>query len=122
LAVIMADVPSTNFTAQVAGARFQALEGQVHQLQARIKSSAVSPSRAAKEAQLRKATEDFEGIFINFLLQRMREATPKSGFLDSSQAHDIFTSMYDDEVSRQIGAKGNLGISKMLFEQLKKTL
>lgn len=123
--------------AQVQAARGGALQAQIKRLQG--EKSDLSPLRetreakalhaapaaktgAAKEAELKKTCDDFESIFWNFVLKSMRDATPKTGFLDSSQEQEIFTSMQDDELSKSFAQKGGLGISRMMFEQLKKTL
>jgi flagellar protein FlgJ len=115
--------------AQLQAARGGAMENQARALQAKsqtlsqaAKSASTSQGRAADEAKLKKACQDFESIFWNFILQAMRQSSPKSEFLDSGPEHEIFTSMQDEEFSKSFASTGGLGISRMLFEQLKKTL
>jgi flagellar protein FlgJ len=123
------------FFTQLQAARGGALESQVKQLQGRLERQADKPlalgtagasaapkTKKEQEAQLMKSCQDFESIFWNFMLQAMRQATPKSGFLDSSQEQELFTSMQDEELSKSMAQRGGLGISRMLFEQLKKTI
>jgi flagellar protein FlgJ len=75
---------------------------------------------AKKDAELKKAASDFESIFINQIFERMRASSPKGGFLDSSREHEIFTSMQDQEVSKALAQRGGIGLSKIIYEQLKK--
>jgi Rod binding domain-containing protein len=77
--------------------------------------------RAGKEADLMKACQDFESVFISYLFERMRAAGPQSS-LDSGLDHEIFTSMSDQETSKQMSRAGGLGLSKVIFDQMKKQL
>jgi Rod binding domain-containing protein len=124
-AVAQSQVLSAGNRAQTAA--MQAIEQQATALGRRAdaagKAKAVDPAeRARREAQLKKVAQDFESIFISHLFERMRAATPKGGFLDSSREHEIFTSMQDQELSKSLAQGGGLGLSRMLFQQLKKSI
>jgi Rod binding domain-containing protein len=77
--------------------------------------------KAGKEADLMKACQDFESVFISYLFERMRAAGPQSS-LDSGLDHEIFTSMSDQETSKQLSRAGGLGLSKVIYDQMKKQL
>lgn len=77
--------------------------------------------KAGKEADLMKACQDFESVFINYLFERMRAASPQTS-LDSGMDHEIFTSMQDQETSKQLAKAGGMGLSKVIFDQMKKQL
>ena len=50
------------------------------------------------EKTVDKVAEQFESIFINMMLKSMRNATQRSGLMDS-QAGRMYESMFDQEVS-----------------------
>jgi Rod binding domain-containing protein len=65
----------------------------------------------------RETSQQFEGLFIQMMLKSMRDATPKSDFLNSS-AMDTYQDLYDKEISTQFAKRGVLGIGDMLTRQL----
>lgn len=69
--------------------------------------------------RLKKACKDFEAIFIANMLKEMRKSIPKTGFLDSSHASDIYRSMMDQKIAEKIANDRGLGMGEMLFKQLR---
>lgn len=70
-----------------------------------------------KEA-LKKATEEFEAVFIQYLLKSMRSTIQDSGLIEKSQGRSIFEGMYDEELSKTMAAGRQMGIADMLYNQL----
>ncbi len=75
-------------------------------------------SEAATGAELEKACQEMESIFLNFLLKEMRNTINKSGFISGGTAENIYTGMLDAEISKVISVRGGIGLSKILYEQL----
>jgi flagellar protein FlgJ len=73
------------------------------------------PRQAAK-----KVATQFEALFMQMVLKSMREATPRSGLLDS-QEQDLYRGMLDQQVAQQIAAKGT-GLSDLIARQLARNL
>jgi len=71
------------------------------------------------DKELLQACKDFEAIFVNQLLQEMRKTVPKDGLIPTSQEEEIFTGMFDEEVSKQISQSGRMGLAEMMYEQLR---
>lgn len=75
----------------------------------------------SREAQstnkLKKATEEFEAIFVTQLLKSMRSislgANKEKGF-----GRDVMLQMADESVSRQLAKSGALGIGDILYKHL----
>jgi flagellar protein FlgJ len=67
--------------------------------------------------QIRRVAREFESVFINFLLREMRRTIPKSGFLDSGFIGEIYTSMADRELSRQLARKG-IGLGDLIYRDM----
>ena len=72
------------------------------------------------EEKLRKACVDFESIFLQQLLQVMRQTIPHGGFLKEGPEKDIFQSLFDQELSKTLAERKGTGLGEMLFRQLKK--
>jgi Rod binding domain-containing protein len=48
----------------------------------------------------------------------MRATIPKSDFLNGGKSEEIYTSMLDSEMARELSAKGGIGLSSVLLDQL----
>jgi peptidoglycan hydrolase FlgJ len=62
---------------------------------------------------LDKVCKEFETLFANQLLKTMKESMPE-GFLEESMADDIYKDMFYQEIARNIGQSGALGIATIL--------
>lgn len=83
-----------------------------------------APAKAAKgipadEATLRRALEaeqaatDFESMFSDIMLKAMRQtALPE----EASNAHEIYQGMLDQEYSKSLANRGDLGIKDMVLK------
>jgi len=70
---------------------------------------------------LRSACEGMEALFITHMLSEMRKTVPKSDFLGGGRAEEIYTSLMDAELAKQMAGAGGLGLSTGLLEQLSRT-
>jgi len=73
------------------------------------------PSKAVKQV----ATQ-FEALFMQMVLKSMRDATMKSGLLDSSD-QQLYTSMLDEQLAQKIAA-GGTGLADVIARQLSRNL
>ena len=71
------------------------------------------------EKTVDKVAEQFESIFINMMLKSMRNATQRSGLMDS-QAGRMYESMFDQEVSLHLAKNGSLGLAETIKSQLQR--
>ncbi|WP_245392675.1 flagellar assembly peptidoglycan hydrolase FlgJ [Salinicola halimionae] len=83
----------------------------VHSVQKLKYSAANSPQGSLKEA-----SRQFEAVFLQMMLKSMRDASPKSGLLESHQM-DMMRSMQDQQWAQQLAGKG-LGLADQLVQQL----
>lgn len=91
-----------------------------------MKIDAVSPQNVtpemqkakAEDAKLRKACQDFESVFIAYMLKTMRETVPKNDLFGDRSKEEIFQGMMDDEMSKEIAKSDSMGLSDMLYAQL----
>jgi flagellar protein FlgJ len=77
-----------------------------------LKRDAARDPRAA----VKQAAQQFEALFMQMVLKSMRDATPKSGLLDSS-ANEMYTGMLDQQLAGKIAASGT-GLADLIARQL----
>jgi flagellar protein FlgJ len=70
-----------------------------------------------QEKVTKEVAQQFESIFINMMLKSMRDATERSGLLDS-EATKTYESMFDQQLSMELAGKGTFGIAEALQNQL----
>ena len=68
----------------------------------------------------KKVATQFEALFMQMVLKSMRDATPRSGLLNS-QSEDLYRGMLDQQIAQQVAAKGT-GLSDLITRQLSRNL
>jgi murein DD-endopeptidase MepM/ murein hydrolase activator NlpD len=97
------------------------LNRTLDQFQSRLRSVEGSSSLQKKE-DLKKVAQDFESLFVAYLLKVMRETIEESS--DGAQAglgKGIYTELFDEEMSKTISKRSTLGIADMLMKRLTAT-
>ncbi|MCU0590134.1 MAG: rod-binding protein [Desulfobacterales bacterium] len=78
----------------------------------------VGSNAEAPEQELKAACDDLEALFIHHMLSEMRKTVTKSGLTDGGRSEEIYTSLMDAELARDMARSGGLGLSRILQEQL----
>lgn len=86
-----------------------------------FETSFESALKNKQKQQLKRACEEFESIFINIIMQKMRSSIPEYG-IQKSFGREIYESMFDQEVSKEMAKSGGIGLAKQLYDQLSKYL
>ncbi|MDY6791202.1 MAG: rod-binding protein [Thermodesulfobacteriota bacterium] len=94
------------------------LSNEIQRVKHSIKSGGAAFS-GQRDAELKDTCCELESLFINYLLQEMRQTIDKSGFISGGRAEEIYTSMLDTHMAKQFAQKGGIGISSILMQQLK---
>ncbi|KXG77974.1 Peptidoglycan hydrolase FlgJ [Fervidicola ferrireducens] len=74
----------------------------------------------SQKAELKKACQQFEAIFLRYLLKEMRKTVPNGGLFGNSLSFNIFQSLYDDALSEELSRNKGIGIAEELYRQLSK--
>lgn len=111
---------SINFNRLASDASWQRLMQRAERAQAKVESS---KGRAHKideneREELRGACQQFEAIFLGYLLKQMRKTVQKSSLMPETPAEKIYMSMFDDEVAKAACKGGGIGLGDMIFENL----
>jgi flagellar protein FlgJ len=81
------------------------------------------PARGGAEApadsKLKASCDDMEALFIHHLLTEMRKTVAKAGLIDGGRSEEIYTSLMDAELAKEMARSGGLGLSAILQEQLR---
>ncbi|KKO71509.1 hypothetical protein AAV32_11480 [Kerstersia gyiorum] len=71
------------------------------------------------EAAQREVAQQFEALFINMLIQRMRDATPSEGLFDNEQTR-MMQSLADQQIASDLASKqSGLGLAEALLRQIR---
>jgi len=82
-------------------------------------SMPAQPSFTANDPQrLEEACSELESLFIYYLLKEMRATVPKSGFINGGKTEEMYTSIFDLQLAKEIATERGIGISSILLEQL----
>ncbi|WP_456388246.1 rod-binding protein [Desulfolithobacter sp.] len=89
----------------------------------------ISPSTnpAPKETKndpetLKKLCQDFEAIFIQYLLKSMRKTVPEGGLFDKDNAHDIYQDMLDSQLAAEMARTQSTGMADTMYRQMQRLL
>ena len=101
------------------------VDSALFQLQASCADRALSNAKAGQNrdeqnnADLEKASGQFESLLLNFMIREMRATIPESGLFPPSMAQDMFTSMLDEQYADVMAERGGIGLNKLIIDQLK---
>jgi flagellar protein FlgJ len=89
-------------------------------------SEALNPSRKnvmnKQQKKLWDTCVEAESLFVNKMLKEMRKSVDKGEWLHGGFAEEIFEDMLYDEYSLQVSKSSNLGMAKMLYNELSRRM
>ncbi|MEW6587487.1 MAG: rod-binding protein [Nitrospirota bacterium] len=80
--------------------------------------SSLRPTAQSSDQALKMACQEFEALFLEYLLSAMRKSIPKSGFLGNSKEEEMYTSLFDQELCVKLSQQKGLGLGDLLYNQL----
>ena len=75
-------------------------------------------SKKPVDKKLMDTCIEMESIFVSKMLKEMRNTLPKEKLIDGGMAEQIFEDMLYDEYSLNLSKTSNLGLGRMLYEEL----
>lgn len=80
--------------------------------------------RVAADAgdRLKKACADFEGIFLNLMVQTMRKSIPEGGVFGKTHQSDMYDTLFLQEISSKLAKQRGLGIGDALYRQVRRQM
>jgi murein DD-endopeptidase MepM/ murein hydrolase activator NlpD len=99
------------------GALHQRLDSQAAALQRQIERLRKAPEGQGQ--RLREQAQEMASLFVFQMLQAMRRTIPQSELLQQGLAHDLYYSLFDQEVARYIARREDFGLTSLLMQQLR---
>ena len=75
-------------------------------------------NQAIEDNRLKTACKDFEAILLNQIMSSMRESIPEGGLFEKSYGEEIFQSMLDEQMTKDMAHGKGMGLAKLLYEDL----
>ena len=75
-------------------------------------------TQAIEDNKLETACKDFEAILLNKIMSSMRESIPDGGLFEKSYGEEIFQSMLDEQMTKDMAHGKGMGLAKLLYEEL----
>ncbi|MFW6210924.1 MAG: rod-binding protein [bacterium] len=69
---------------------------------------------------IKEVSQEFESIFLGYLLQQMNKTVPENPLFGKSTARDIFTDMHHDNLAKEMAKSGGIGLASIIYNQLSK--
>ncbi len=82
-----------------------------------LKSAGLRADREGN-GELRQACREFEGLLLEQMLAAMRRSVPESGLFGSSPAAEIYASLRDQDLAKELAGQGGIGLADALYRQL----
>lgn len=71
------------------------------------------------DASLKKVSQDFESVLVNFAIKEMWKTIPKSElFAEEGSGLETYTEIMNNALAEDISAKGGIGIAPVIYRQL----
>jgi len=72
--------------------------------------------------KLKRATQEFEALFLAYLLREMRAGLGKGGIPPMGFAEEVYRDLLDGEVARAVAKAGGIGLWRLLYDRLASAL
>lgn len=79
---------------------------------------ATNPAPAGRDAALRRACAELEGVFFQEMLKALRATVPEGGVVDGGTGEEIFTSLMDGHLSTLAALRSGGALGEALYRQL----
>ncbi len=83
-------------------------------------TSRAGEKTARYDKKLMDACIEMESLFVSKMLKEMRKTVHKTGWVNGGYAEEIFEDMLYDEYALSLSKNSSLGLSKMLYNELKR--
>ncbi|RLC48648.1 MAG: hypothetical protein DRH70_00495 [Candidatus Coatesbacteria bacterium] len=113
----------TDLNRLASDASWQQLIGRAKRAKSEVEASGSRSHKLDKDERkgLREACQQFEAIFVGYILREMRKTVQRSSLFPETPAEKIYRSMLDDEVAKAACKGGGIGLADMVFDDLMKT-
>jgi len=72
----------------------------------------------AQKQRLKKAAQEFESVFVGYMLKTMRQSVQESNVFGEGFGGDIFNSLFDSELAKKVSQGGSFGLAETMYKEL----
>ncbi|MGB9712549.1 MAG: rod-binding protein [Dissulfurimicrobium sp.] len=84
----------------------------------RVAGETTSSLKGHSDKEIKKVCADFEAMFIKQMLETMRKSMSNGGFFGARFQGDIYTTLFEDQLSKVLSEGKGIGIGKELYKNL----
>lgn len=81
-------------------------------------SETINRDKKTVDKQLMDVCYEMESLFVGKMLKEMRKTVPKNEWTHGGFAEDVFEDMLYDEYALSVSRNSNLGLAKMLYDEM----
>ena len=98
---------------------FEAIDftGKMEKVRHSLKPDKLSRS-VENTPELKEACSELESLFVAYLFKEMRATIPKTGLISGGRAEEIYTSMLDTQISKEMVSQRGIGFSSLILDRL----
>lgn len=95
-----------------------AVAEKARQLQRQASSGASSGLSDQQLKQARKASRDFEALFVGMMMKSMRATVGKDKLTNGGHGEEVYRSLLDQEYAAAAAKQGRLGLAQMIEKDI----
>ncbi|MFM1848346.1 MAG: hypothetical protein RL417_1820 [Pseudomonadota bacterium] len=106
----------------IAGAGMADLRVQQNRLEKTLAGAAKvkAPGQKTSDAEIERASTDFEALLLQQMLQSMWSTVPQNGMLTGSREETLYRDMLNEQLAQSMAGSQSLGIKDMIAREMRK--
>ncbi|MFQ5431468.1 MAG: rod-binding protein [Nitrospinota bacterium] len=80
----------------------------------------LTPQQTGNLKKLKTLSKEFESYFFKEVISAMRKTVPKNTLINGGHAEEIYKSMLDDNMAKEMSNRGGSGIARVMYDRLSK--
>jgi Rod binding domain-containing protein len=94
------------------------VSGTIQESQPAPLKQANGVTRRPGRAEIKKAAEEFQSLFIEMMLKSMRDTVKQDSLTGGGHGEEVYGSLLDREYAMAISRRGNIGLADMVERQM----
>lgn len=91
---------------------------RIDRVKEKMETGQLSSSSSKNPAELKNACAELESLFIFYLFKEMRATIPKGGLINRGRGEEIYTSMLDSQMAKELASGQGIGLTTLFMERL----
>jgi len=87
-------------------------------VQNKFVEQSIEIQKRIEDLKLKKASKEFEGLFLSYVIKAMEKTLPKGGIVGDK--NNLVSMLFSSMMGKAIAENGGVGLSKVIYRALKK--